>query len=61
MHCKDDRTGSEDLAMSLNGIDVDPEATSLAKLITLSPPGSSGPVVAIDLDGAATAKMPNSK
>jgi hypothetical protein len=33
-----------------NGIDVDPEAASLAKLSAISPPTSSGPVIAVDLD-----------
>lgn len=33
-----------------NGIPVDPEAASLAKLATISPPTSSGPVIAVDLD-----------
>jgi hypothetical protein len=33
-----------------NGVQVDPEAASLAKLTTISPPTSSGPVIAIDLD-----------
>lgn len=38
------------MSVQKKGIDVDPEATSLAKLATISPPASSGPVIAIDLD-----------
>jgi hypothetical protein len=33
-----------------NDIETDPEAASLAKLTTISPPTSSGPVIAVDLD-----------
>jgi hypothetical protein len=33
-----------------NGVDVNLGAASLAKLTTISPPTSSGPVIAIDLD-----------
>lgn len=33
-----------------NEKDPDPEAAALAKLATISPPTSSGPVIAVDLD-----------
>ena len=33
-----------------NGRDSDPEAAALEKLSMISPPTSSGPVIAVDLD-----------
>lgn len=38
------------MATNPNVIEADPEAASLAKLTTISPPTSSGPVIAVDLD-----------